>query len=44
MKRGIGYGIVALAVVMLFVGAHLGGMDAVWQKASVICLECVGLG
>jgi len=36
--------LVLVALGLLFAGIRLGGMDAVWRKASVICLECIGLG
>jgi hypothetical protein len=32
------------AAAMVAVGFFLGGFDAVWRKASMVCLECIGLG
>lgn len=29
---------------LLALGVLLGGYRSVWQKAAVICLECIGLG
>lgn len=37
-------GLVALAVVMIAVGALQGGYQQVMQKAVRICLECIGIG
>lgn len=36
---GVGIGLLFLAA-----GAHLGQPSVVWQKAVMICMECIGLG
>lgn len=28
----------------LGIGASLGQLDVIWQKAVLICLECIGIG
>ena len=35
---------VLLAVILIFEGLLHGGALAVFQKASRICLECIGIG
>ena len=50
MKRRLSKpALIALAVlgvgaVLIAVGALLGQPAQVWQKAAVICFECIGLG
>lgn len=35
---------VALGLLFLGVGAAVGQPAVVWQKAVMICMECIGLG
>lgn len=34
----------ALGVLFLCIGASLGQFQTIWQKAVMICLECIGIG
>lgn len=34
----------AAGVFLLGIGAALGQFDTIWNKAVMICLECIGLG
>lgn len=36
--------IIAVAVVLILIGVALNQPTHVWQKASLICFECIGLG
>ena len=29
---------------LIVAGVLLGGYRSIWQKAAIICLECIGLG
>lgn len=33
-----------LGVLFLLAGAFLGQFQTIWQKAVLICLECIGIG
>ncbi|MGE1062508.1 CD1871A family CXXC motif-containing protein [Megasphaera paucivorans] len=37
-------GIYVLALVLLVIGLYRHDYIYVWQKASTICLECIGIG
>lgn len=37
-------GLLALGLVLLLGGAVMGGAEGVWEKATTICLECIGIG
>lgn len=43
-RRLLGFGVAALAVAFLILGAGRGEVDTVSHKAVNICLECIGLG
>lgn len=34
----------ALGLLFLLLGAFLGQFQVIWQKAVLICLECIGIG
>ena len=34
----------AVGFLFLFIGASLGQLQTIWQKAVMICLECIGIG
>lgn len=33
-----------IGVLSLGIGGSLGQFDVIWQKAVMICLECIGIG
>lgn len=35
---------VILGAVFIAIGAYLGELSVIWQKAVMICLECIGIG
>lgn len=41
--RAWAWGVLA-GVVLLAVGALQGQLAVIWQKAVMICLECIGIG
>ena len=43
-KKIVGYAIFALALLTLIVGVVQGGYLDTLQRATVICLECIGIG
>ena len=34
----------AIGIVLIIAGIATGELPAIWQKAVIICLECIGLG
>ena len=36
--------LLALSIAMCGFGIYRNELKAVWQKAAVICMECIGLG
>jgi len=45
MKRFlISFALIALSVILMAYGAYRGEVDAFFQKAKVICMECIGIG
>ncbi len=40
----IALAVLVLAVVCIAIGAGQGQAQAVWQKAALVCFECIGLG
>ncbi len=43
-KQGIRFMILAISIVLLGVGIFTNGFTDVWGKATMICMECIGLG
>ncbi len=44
MRRFLTVAAVAAAAAVLLAGLLLGDIGVVWQKAALICLECIGIG
>ena len=44
MKRFVAIVLVFAAAGLVVAGVVLGGARGVWQKAALICLECIGIG
>jgi hypothetical protein len=38
------FSLLIIAVVLIALGLFNGEFQTVWEKASTICLECVGIG
>ncbi len=43
-KKIISCVIFGLAVAMIAYGVMSGGLRDVWARASMVCLECIGIG
>ena len=43
-KNALALALVAIAAVMVCIGAWRGEVNTVFKKATNICLECVGIG
>ena len=42
--RSVGIIFLVISVIAIAVGVYLGEAQTVLQKATLICLECIGLG
>ena len=44
MKRILAWGVMVASVLLIALGLWRGELAVIWQKASRICLECMGIG
>ena len=43
-RRAIGIVILVIGILLIAAGVFRGELDAIFQKAAIVCMECIGLG
>ena len=43
-RRTIGIAILSIGILLIVAGVFRGELNAIMQKAVLVCMECIGLG
>lgn len=43
-RRALGIAILVIGILLIAAGVYRGELDAILQKAILVCMECIGLG